>query len=470
MNGPLNDFDALALRVGVPTAIGRYPRGGPPRPSRRRSRPRGRPLPTALAILAVFAGVALVLAADTSPASGQPAPEAGAPALSGLTAVATGSAHGCAVTTTHQVRCWGDDTVGQLGDGGAEAGAHRAVTVRAGAGTGPLTGVTSLALGDFHSCAVTRGEVRCWGANGSGQLGDGTDTPRRRPVAVKDPAGTGRLRDVVQVTASYNTTCARLRNGQVRCWGTGLRGQLGNGTESERQLPVVVRSVAGPGALTGVAQVEAGSYHVCARLTSGEARCWGENAGGQLGNDDDVRRSRPVVVRNGSNTGPLTGVRRISAGGSSTCVARTDGTARCWGSNQYAQLGDGTADPARVPVPVVTTDRFPLRNVASVDAAALHGCALLTTGRVRCWGANVFDQLGNGTENPSPAYVAAPVRNVAGTGELTGVTQMNANAINTCVRLANGQARCWGYGGDGALGDGGTANRPLPRVVTVAVN
>lgn len=139
--------------------------------------------------------------------------------LGSAVALATGRLHSCAVTAEDRVRCWGANEAGQLGSGGAAA--FRAVA----AAVQRLGPVTALAAGGSHACAVTyRGRARCWGANHSGQLGDGSRDDRPTPVAV---SGLGR---VVAVAAGGAHSCALTGGGGVRCWGSNVEGQLGTGS------------------------------------------------------------------------------------------------------------------------------------------------------------------------------------------------------------------------------------------------
>jgi alpha-tubulin suppressor-like RCC1 family protein len=390
-----------------------------------------------------------------------------AEALTGISSVGTGYANGCAVLANGQVRCWGLNESGQLGNGTAVPGRFPATTVLAPRGTaGPLTGVRSVVGAEGHACALLHsGQVRCWGLNELGQLGDGTDAEeRRRPVAVRNVAGTANLTGVVALTASRFTTCAVLSSGQARCWGNGYDGQLGAGrTVAWSNRPVVVAAAQGAGPLTGVSQIDAGDSTTCARLTSGQARCWGDGVDGVLGNGGDEPSLRPVVVRNAAGTGPLLGVRRVSVGAEHACAAIAGGTVRCWGDNDYSQLGSGGDSPvATLPVVVrnVANDG-PLRGVAYVDAGTSHTCALLTDGGVRCWGEAEYGELGNGVHSPDQT-VPVVVRNAGNNGDLGGVTQLQSTSYHTCVRLRNGQARCWGFGYFGNLGNSGDDDSALP--------
>jgi alpha-tubulin suppressor-like RCC1 family protein len=438
-----------------------------------------------LAVLAMTCLVAVLSAATAGAqvegpvppmgSAGVPGPEAlpgsGGVALQRVSSVTTGYYHGCARLQNTQVRCWGYNGVGELGNDEASTDIAGPVTVVNAAGAGPLTGAAAVAAGEYHSCALLQNtQVRCWGYNDNGQLGDGTDEDRHRPVAVRNLAGTGPLTGVAQITASDDTTCAVLLDGRVRCWGDNSDGQLADGTTDPSPLPVAALAVSGSGQLGGVTQIDAGPEDVCVRLASGQARCWGYNYSGQLGDGTDDDRTRPVVVRNAAGSGPLVNVRRISAGGYHTCAVITDGTARCWGYNGYGQLGDGSEDDRPLPGAVRNSaDTGPLRGIAYLDAGADHACARLVSGNVRCWGDNYYGAVGNGVDDDEDVPLPALVRNAGDNGNLAGVTQLQTSDLHTCVRLDNAQARCWGYGQYGTLGNYGDVDAVLPVKVLSGV-
>ena len=425
-------------------------------------------------ILVVLALMALAALARPPAATAQAQPEAAGIALTGVSSVASGYYHGCAVLTTGQVRCWGPNYYGQLGNGAESNSPSAAVVVVNPSASGPLTGVRAVATGDDHSCALlTTGQVRCWGDNSQGQLGDGTEDERHRPTVVKNPAGTGPLTGVTQITAGADTTCAVLETGQARCWGDGGDGELGTGTDATYRLrPTPVAGVGSTPRLTGVTQIDTGYATTCARISDGTARCWGSDQVGQLGNGPATspeRVERPVVVRNASDTGPLRGVRSVSTSYTHSCAALTDGTARCWGHGLAGKLGNGTTDRRDLPTVVRNgSGTGPLQGVADIDAGAIHTCARLTGGSVRCWGDTERGQVGNG-DTTTDALLPVPVRNTGDNGDLAGVTQLHTDATHTCVRLSNGQARCWGYGEFGGLGNGlSTLAADIPVKVLVA--
>ena len=218
------------------------------------------------------------------------------------------------------------------------------------AGTGTLSSVTALAAGFAHTCALlTDGTVMCWGDNFKGQLGDGTNTQRATPVAVQDVAGTSTLSGATALAAGYNHTCALLTDTSVQCWGLNASGQVGDNTMADKNTPVAVKNVAGTGTLSGVTTLSAGGDHTCALLTGGAVQCWGNNRFGQLGNNSTTNSSIPVATRNRDNSDDLFWVMTLAAGGVNTCGVTDTGAVWCWGNNQFGQLGDGSTTQSLLP-------------------------------------------------------------------------------------------------------------------------
>jgi alpha-tubulin suppressor-like RCC1 family protein len=163
---------------------------------------------------------------------------------------------------------------------------------------------------------------------------------------VKNPAGTGPLTNVAQVNVGYEFACALLTNRQVRCWGDNDYGDLGNDdAPNDSFLPVVVQNVPGTGPLTAVTQLSVGDYLACARLANGQARCWADGEYGGMGNGnlDDVN-ARPTPVLNPAGNASLTGVTQLDVGDYTACARLGSGQARCWGYGEYGNVGRGTND------------------------------------------------------------------------------------------------------------------------------
>lgn len=204
---------------------------------------------------------------------------------SGVESVTLGNLHACALMASGVVKCWGSNSEGQLGDGTTTD--HAAPLDVLGLGAGAL----AVDAGSSHTCAVaTGGALWCWGANNVGQLGNGSTIGRHDPGAVCDDAAcSSPLYGVIDVTAGRAHTCALLADGDLRCWGCNGYGRLGDGTDTNRPTPTDVL-------LTAVTGVSTTYAHSCALLMDGEPRCWGWNQEGQIGDGTTVDRHSPVGV------------------------------------------------------------------------------------------------------------------------------------------------------------------------------
>lgn len=303
--------------------------------------------------------------------------------LTDAAAISSGGDHSLAVTTGGSVLAWGSNSVGQLGDGTTQS-SNIPVSV-----TG-LSGVRDVAGGNYHSLAVTEtGQVWSWGWNGTGQLGDGSTVSSTSPVRVSG------LTDVVDIEAGglpgwSGFSVALKADGTVWTWGYNKQGQLGDGTQTHKLTPVQV------GGVSNAVAIAAGGSSAYALTANGDVWAWGNNEFGQLGNVD-VRRlsTTPVQVA-------VSGITDIAAGGTHALAAAEDGTAWSWGNNNTGQLGNpSTGKTSDVPVPIPT-----LSNVSIVAAGYLHSFAALEDGTVWAWGRNVEGQLGTA----SGPLATTPVR------------------------------------------------------------
>jgi alpha-tubulin suppressor-like RCC1 family protein len=357
-------------------------------------------------------------------------------------AVSAGFEHTCALTTGGRVKCWGSNEHGQLGVGSRiDSSVPLDVAL-----PGPATAISA---GYYHSCALVAGAVHCWGDNSFGEIGDGTTEDRLAPVSVPDlPAVSGVSAGGCGTevpNTSFGHTCAVLTDGALRCWGSNGSGQLGDGSRRTRTRPVavtvlpagaVVSAVAlgerhtcalaggavycwgandsaqlGIGALTGqtvpatpavasgATAVAVGQNHACA-LAGGALRCWGLNSSSQV-DPGPLATPDPVDSPVTPSIGPFA-ADLLAAGRAQTCVVNASAspaTPRCFGSNRAGELG-GTGNLVDVPLLEPAT-------VSAVSAGAGHACVLTGDGGIQCWGENEYGQLGNGERG---AVSSAPVR------------------------------------------------------------
>lgn len=352
---------------------------------------------------------------------------------SGVVAIVAGTDHTCALTDTGRVKCWGGNGAGQLGNGSMVGSL---VPVEA---TSLAVPAKAIAAGTEYTCVRTEaGTVKCWGSNWTGQLGDGTTTSR--PDAADVVAlGPG----VVTLASGWSHACASLQSGEIRCWGDGSFGQLGNGVPAQRRTAV---DVAGLNAGTTTA-ISTAKRHSCAVTAAGAAVCWGSNHSGELGDGTTVSHAAPAeVVGLGSD------VRMIATGSSHSCAVTSGGGALCWGWNAIGQLGDGSRTDRVAPVPVMNMGA----NAAALALGEVHSCALTVDGGVRCWGDNSVGQLGSGMtipDRPMPVQVA---------GLESGVVAISSGLFHSCALTGEGRVKCWGQNAAGILGDGTTNNHMAP--------
>lgn len=289
-----------------------------------------------------------------------------------------------------------------------------------------LTAVTDLSAGELHTCAVRDdASVVCWGSNENGQLGVGDIDLSPRPLVTPQISG------VKQISAGLKFTCALLGNGTVSCWGDNEYGQVGNPTDLQpKMLPSPVTGV------TNAVQISAGGYHACALLGDGTVTCWGNNTYGQLGLDSQTVTGPPSAILG------LTDVTQISSGNAHTCALLRDGIVACWGFNRFGQLGNGEmAEHAFAPATVAG-----LENVKEITTGTAHSCALLRTGRVKCWGDHENGVLGVKRDSPSAFPVAV--------GGLSGIKMLTSTYAGTCATDNGGATKCWGNNKNGQLGTG----------------
>jgi alpha-tubulin suppressor-like RCC1 family protein len=201
-----------------------------------------------------------------------------------ISAISLGVQHQCALTAVGGIKCWGYDFYGELGAGSVNS-SDVPVDVQ-----GLNSGIAMVAVGARHSCAVSKaGALKCWGQNAHGQLGTGSKAEVNAvPVDVMG-LGSG----VSMVALGEYHSCALMKTGGVKCWGRNPSGQIGDGDSapSVRSMPVDVRGLDGP-----VAMIASGDGHTCAVGEAGALQCWGYNGYGQLGNRTYINSEAPVYV------------------------------------------------------------------------------------------------------------------------------------------------------------------------------
>ncbi|MBI3043893.1 MAG: Ig-like domain repeat protein, partial [Betaproteobacteria bacterium] len=398
--------------------------------------------------------------------------------LAGMTAVAAGRFHALALGSDGTVWAWGYNGNGQLGDSTTTS---RGVPVQ----VSGLSGVTAIAAGESSSYALmTDGTVWAWGYNGTGQLGDGSTTQSPVPVQVKDAAGTGFLTGVGAITAGRYHAAARLTGGTVWAWGYNGSGQLGDNTTTDSVLPVQVKDAAGTGVLSGVSAIAATGHAMRARLSDGTVVAWGYNGYGQLGDGTNTSRSLPVSVIGGAN------ITAIAGGSDHTFMLRNDGAVLAAGYNVDGQLGNGTTVAASTPVQVylgssqialgsssnpanpgamltltaTLTGSSPTGTVTFKDGATTLAVAAVSAG-VASYTTNTLTEgvhritaeySGDGANNPESSGTL--IQTVGAFGLALKVAT-GSSAAHALAMKSDGTLLAWGANGYGQLGDGTTTSR-----------
>lgn len=395
-------------------------------------------------------------------------------------AIAAGELHTCALLNNGEVKCWGDNTYGQLGQGdtrdrgdnASEMGDNLAAIELGGAGV-----AVAIAVGGNQSCAQLQGGTwKCWGHNPFGQLGLGDSDHRGNEAGEMGDNlppldfGTGRTARILRM--EENHACALLDNDQLKCWGRDHAGQLGyeqnaaRGDEPGESLDALPELQLGA---TPIASLFRGTEHLCALSRGGDAICWGRNDWGQLGQEDDDAR--------GDDAGELADLRAINLGADSvvvgltsgsrmTCALLDTGAVKCWGYNGNGRLGIGSSgnrgnepDEMGDALPAVQLGGSAIALASGGLGSACTTCALLADQTVKCWGFNGDGQLGQGHASPIGGDNQDMGKNLAPIDLAGQATAIDVGNSHVCAILTDGAVKCWGESDQGQLGLGDTGDR-----------
>ncbi|MGG1553618.1 InlB B-repeat-containing protein [Paenibacillus ferrarius] len=339
--------------------------------------------------------------------------------------LATGYYHSAVLLSDGTVWAWGRNDMSQLS---YDTGTYSTWPLQ----IKNLDHVKQIATSIMSTYAIKEdGTLWAWGLNGNGQLGDGTLTNRTTPVQVRGISGV----TAVSTGLGYHVLALK-DDGTVWAWGRNDNGELGDGTTTQRQLPVQV-----VGLTDVVALVNAG-YHSLALKSDGTVWAWGRNSYGESGGGISADRTSAYQVS-------ISGVKAIAAGDHHSIAVKDDGTVWTWGRNTYGTIGDGTTATRVTPVQVTGLD-----HVKSVAAGTHFSYALKEDGTVWSWGYNNYGQLGDGTTTTrlSPVQVSG----------LTDVVALGGGGYNATAMQSGGEIWAWGYNGYGELGDKTRESRTVP--------
>lgn len=347
-------------------------------------------------------------------------------------AIATGGEHTCAVLGDGRLACWGRNNRGQLGFPIDTRTATPTILDVSG-----VSAWTTVALGNYHSCAITDGDAAlwCWGNCSLGECGDGQSTPiaaPTRPITAPQNGWSA-------VAPGGVHTCG-IASGRLYCWGGNGYDQLGLSSNDDPVLEPT--EVDGEASWTVIA---AGNFHTCGIRSGGRLFCWGSNDQGKLGVGDQNPRDVPTEVDMGGMTW-----RTVAAGLGHTCGIRDDGSLWCWGYSGGGQTGGPSSD-----VPMMV-DSGPWRDVV---AATGHSCAVSEADELYCWGDDGFGARGDGLGDAPGVLVEI------GTGLAWASVARGGLGDHACARTTDGDFYCWGDAGNGQVGDGELVDEHAPQQV-----
>lgn len=418
------------------------------------------------------------------------------------TQVSVGHNHGCGITTTNVLKCWGatNNNVGQLGDGSTTSGTTTPKVINAGTSYTVVSAYGFNGGATGHTCAITTsGELQCWGKNSSGQVGNNTLTNQLLPVTID--AGVS----YTQVVTGGEHACGITSSGVLKCWGDNAKGQLGDGTTTDKIVPTEIDS--GQTYL----DISLGDNYTCGITTANKLKCWGDNTYYNLGNGTKLNATLPVAIDNSENYkvvavggGALTNSVRaaacalttsgrlkcwgnnnghfilgatssfndirdvnqdikfdsVSVGKGSACGINVNQKLYCWGSNLNGEIGDRRTLARDSAVIVDAKENYAMVSVSSdstMTAPYPHACGITTSGVLKCWGSNQLSKLGDGTtvQKIKPKVIDSG----------TTYSYVSSGYYNTCAITTSGVLKCWGDNSKGQLGIGSTISKNLPTVV-----
>lgn len=361
--------------------------------------------------------------------------------VSARTALSLGTNFSCGVTTTGSAYCWGDNSLGQGGNGLIVPSTFPTAIAAA----GPFLAVSA---SESSACALdSSGSVSCWGALPDG---DATQSTRALPVKLASPV---KFRSI---SVGDAFACGLDADGLAYCWGVNEAGQLGVGDTTARSAPMAVSG--------GIrfTQISAGFAHTCGATAGGTVYCWGDNGDGQVG---DTTRARTVMQPHAVPT--TLAMKSVSAGSVYTCAVAIDGTGYCWGFNTGGQLGDGTTQSHRLPHAVGGGLKFASISAERGNSELEHTCGVTTAGVAYCWGANSAGEVGGPASDACIGFGAAAVCNLLplAVRSLKTVVAIDAGYAHSCAITSAGAMMCWGDNSAGELGDGTHAQQAVPVTV-----
>lgn len=350
--------------------------------------------------------------------------------------LSVGGFHVCTVTAERKAACWGRNSSGQLGNDSTNISLMPT----------PVFGISDvkrISAGEAHTCAIdgAENELFCWGSNEFGQLGLGFGSDIsfiQIPFPTLGPAGFSEMSQTTSVAAGSQHTCAVFGEGSVACWGNQENGRLGNGSYDDHLEPIP-QEVIGPdySYITNGVQVVAGDSHSCVLTDDAKVMCWGDNTYGQLGGELEVQDIAQEVLELSDLLSDDEEILSLAAGRNHTCALISTGKLFCWGDNRSLQLGRPGRDET------LPGEVLGISDIVAVAAGTFHTCALSAMNHLTCWGSNDYGERGDdeqaASDQPHIVDIGPTDRIAAGGGV-------------SCARIESGQVACWGDNFFGQLG------------------
>ncbi|RYF41050.1 MAG: hypothetical protein EOO38_21145, partial [Cytophagaceae bacterium] len=365
---------------------------------------------------------------------------------SGRTAkrLSVGPRANCAILDNDTAKCWGQNEWGYLGLGDTiNRTSPDTNPINFGTGRVPV----DIKIGYVHACAVyANGEMSCWGINDYGILGLGPTSvnPLTPPAAALAIGGMAK-----QVTLGERNTCVLLTDGNVKCWGRNLFGALGYGDVTLRNTPPA--STVNLGAGRTAKSIHSGRWTVCAILDNDSLKCWGHNDSGTTGAGGFLSQYSPVLI----NVGTGRTVRDVQIIHYTTCALLDNYQQKCWGYADSGLLGRGDNRVQYTPSTPLSLGGT-VKKLASSNNSA---CAIMSDDSLKCWGRDLFGNLGGG----QPLKIMGPSEAVVHDFAGPIATSIYMGRENSCALLSNGNLTCCGGNSNGRLGLNGTTSLYAPN-------
>ena len=372
----------------------------------------------------------------------------------GVSKIGSGYSHTIILDNSGKLYAWGKNTDGQLGDG-TNNQRNDQILINTGGILNKV--IVSIVCGGIHSTALDNtGKVYAWGANGDGQLGDGTNVYKNTSTLINTGAIANKV--IVSIACGYSHTIALDNTGKVYAWGANGDGQLGDGTSgtgTNKNTPILINT----GAIMDkiIVSIACGSNHTIALDNNGNLYAWGKNIFGQLGDGTNVFKNTPILINRAiiNNT-----IVSITCGGSHTIALDNTGKVYIWGYNRNGEFGDGTNVDKNIPT-LINNGDIANKVIVSILGGYNHTIAIDNTGKLYSWGYNGKGQVGNGntTNQYNPILI--------NTGDIANklIVYIACGQFYTMALDNTGKLYAWGDNGVGQLGDGTITQRNTPILI-----